>query len=372
MSNELKIEIRGFQIIKSASVNVRGITMIQGPTNHGKSALMRAIESALYLNPGTDFINHDENKAVVGLYLPKEEDWPELVLLWEKTRTGSASYVINGVPLTKTGRKGPSDVLEGYGIKEVKVKSIKERLMFWRQMESPFLVFQTPSQIFEYMSNLMENKQLVPVLSQMVKDSKALKTKMISLEGSLDAFQRTLKEANAKKIHLSKIKEAEVSFKEMRQLISIVEDLLSFKSGIREYKEALDEVEVQEINCNDIKVKMEEAGYDSLDHDLRVYEQLVRIAGEMTANETQLAGVNFSEKVILESKESLKSLPLREDLNKLESLTKMYRELSDTSDKILKAKKVELDSKKSYEDVLEEVENLKKEVGVCPTCGRPF
>lgn len=372
MDQDIRIEVRGFQAIKHASLLIKGITMVQGTTNHGKSSLMRAIESPLFLNPGTEFINHDESKAVVGIDFPKEEDLERLVLVWEKTRTASASYVINGIPATKTGRKGPSDILEGYGIKEIRVRQMRERLMFWRQLESPFLVFLTPSQIFEYVSKLMENRQLVPVLAQMVSDSKELKEKMVSLEGAIGAHKSSLVESKKRYEKLVKIREKESQFLEMRKLTAAYEDLLKIESDIAESEKQKCRAEEEETELANLLSNVDKSGYEGIEKLISSLNSLRPLEEEIASNAEMLLAAETEEVLNAEIVLSFDQLPKREELEKLSDLLKIRDEIVDASSKVLDAEDLERSIEEKIKLAADEISKFEKEVGVCPACGRPY
>ena len=61
----MKVTVENFQSIKRAEIDVDGFTVITGPNNSGKTALMRAIRGAFQNAPGSAFIRHGEKECRV-------------------------------------------------------------------------------------------------------------------------------------------------------------------------------------------------------------------------------------------------------------------------------------------------------------------
>jgi DNA repair exonuclease SbcCD ATPase subunit len=237
----VSVRVRSFQIIGDAAIDVDGITMVVGSTNHGKSSLCRAIESALFSNQGSDFIHYDAEKCQVDIVFPQGDDGEKLSVSWIKGRTGGSEYVINKKEFKRTGKTAPED-LEKAGIKDIVVRDNKERLFIWRQMEEPFLVFSSPSYIFDFVSQLMQDKKLTPVLKQMVVDSKQIKTELVALEGQVAAYQNSLLQLKNKEAVLAQITAAEPDFLSLRKGKVKYERLVAIKQGYEAVVPQLEQV----------------------------------------------------------------------------------------------------------------------------------
>jgi exonuclease SbcC len=188
----LKVKIENFEIIKNAELEFKpGLNVIVGPTNNGKSSIFRALESALFNELGDDFINNDENEALVTI----ENDSNKVV--WEKRRHKSPAtvYEINGTEYSKVGRTQFQEVADTLNISEVRLTSNnKERLNFWQQMEYPFLLDKTGSQLFEFLSLSSENENLAEVVKEMQGDKKDINQKINKIEGGIDSLQEVVRD----------------------------------------------------------------------------------------------------------------------------------------------------------------------------------
>ena len=123
----IKVRIQNFQSIEDAEVEIDGFTVITGPNNSGKSALMRAIRGVFTNAPAGPLVRHGAKHLSVGLAFPDGS-----TVLWEK---GSKlnRYTVNGKELSSVGRGVPPEV-SALGIQEVKAAS--DRL--WPQIAEQF------------------------------------------------------------------------------------------------------------------------------------------------------------------------------------------------------------------------------------------
>lgn len=109
----MKIVIRDFQSIESVELETEGFTVIVGKSNLGKSAFIRAIESALFSRLGEAFVREGKKSSYVCL-----KDLPGFKSLeWEKGQ-GINVFKIDGVELAKVGRSAP-DALSLAGFRDV-------------------------------------------------------------------------------------------------------------------------------------------------------------------------------------------------------------------------------------------------------------
>ncbi len=165
-TNSFKVHIENFQNIRNADLEFNtGITVIGGDSNNGKSAILRAIKSAVFNRLGDDFINFDAKKCLV------EINNAGKTLTWTKTRDGERTkYVINGEPFVKVGRGQFPKVLEVVNFKEIKILDQVVKLNFWDQMAFPFLMDKTPGQLFQFFALSSDNEKIAAALKKMKED----------------------------------------------------------------------------------------------------------------------------------------------------------------------------------------------------------
>lgn len=64
----LKTQIKDFQIVKKASLEfIPGLNVIVGPSNNGKTSILKAIKAAIYTVPGATPIRSGQTSYAVGL-----------------------------------------------------------------------------------------------------------------------------------------------------------------------------------------------------------------------------------------------------------------------------------------------------------------
>ena len=190
----MEIKIKNYQAIKSAKLEIEpGLTVIVGDTNNGKSALFRAIETAIYNKPGTDYIRFGERIAAVQI---RTED---ASLVWRKDTSTEykTMYSLNGDVIKKPGRGPVDEVMSSLGMSEVRLLASKERLNFWKQMKYPFLLDKTPSQLFEFLSLSGEEKNLSEILKEMRTDLKETTAQINRAEGGVDSLKESLRDEEA-------------------------------------------------------------------------------------------------------------------------------------------------------------------------------
>jgi exonuclease SbcC len=122
----VRVRIQNFQSIEDASIEVDGFTVVTGPNNSGKSALMRAIRGVFTNAPAGALVRHGTSHLTVDLA------FDDGVVRWEKGKNLNR-YTVNGKVLDNVGRGVPSEVAD-MGLQEVKAAS--DRL--WPQIAEQF------------------------------------------------------------------------------------------------------------------------------------------------------------------------------------------------------------------------------------------
>ena len=119
----IEVEITNYQSISYLKFEIEGFTTLIGRNYSGKSATLRAINSALTNQQGTDFIKWGEQFCEVKIKMPG------LFILWHK-EDGNNFYKINNKKYTKIGRSDPpSEIIEA-GFKPIVIGSNKINLNY--------------------------------------------------------------------------------------------------------------------------------------------------------------------------------------------------------------------------------------------------
>lgn len=106
----MRVHVKNFQSLADASLDVEGLTVLVGPSDLGKSALVRAIEGALFNEPGDYFVRSGATNAEVTLTGVPAADGQPLDVVWRKGRTKN-QFVVDGALFDKVGSVSPPPIL---------------------------------------------------------------------------------------------------------------------------------------------------------------------------------------------------------------------------------------------------------------------
>ncbi|HOV26976.1 MAG TPA: AAA family ATPase [Pseudobacteroides sp.] len=142
-----KVKIENFQSHENTTIDFHsGLNIITGPSDNGKSAIIRAIKWVLFNEPrGTDFIRQGTSGARVTIEMDNGNS-----IIRERT-AGKNRYTViypDGEPkvFEGFGNDIPQEVVEAHGITKAYLdSSISSSLNIAEQLEGPFLLSETGS-----------------------------------------------------------------------------------------------------------------------------------------------------------------------------------------------------------------------------------
>lgn len=144
MSKILKIELQNFQSHKNSIIELhKGLNVITGPSDSGKSAIIRAIRWVLYNEPrGSDFITTSTNQCKVSLYFDNGA-----IITRERTPTKNR-YILQTNEKKEIyegfGNTVPSEIIESHQIRNLYLDTDqKNTINLATQLEGPFLLSQS-------------------------------------------------------------------------------------------------------------------------------------------------------------------------------------------------------------------------------------
>lgn len=137
------IRVVGFQAIVDQTIEVDGLTVLTGPSDKGKSIMVRAIDAALNGMMGTFFINDGLPRAAVKIEDSNNVPTP-MSVTWRKSRETDPLKPnlvhVNGLSHTKVTR-AHSHLVEELGFPKPEGLSLNIASEF----DLPFLLFESPS-----------------------------------------------------------------------------------------------------------------------------------------------------------------------------------------------------------------------------------
>jgi hypothetical protein len=275
----MKITVENFQSISKAQVDVKGLTVITGQNNTGKSALARAV-SSVFTNPrGNSFVRIGSPSTSVNIDF---EDGNQIK--WTKGKNVN-EYEVNGKLIQKVGTDVPDEVYQASLVKPVEVDNKEVYPQVAKQFQQVFLIDLPPSSLASALSN-------VDVIQQLEKASALVRSDIKEITGQLKTKNNDLVEAKdyLKKFNgvdsvegiLAHIETLDAQIKHKENIISTLEKenalRQQFKAIIDELNE-LDRVSIDTV-VNDV-VSLENS-YNVVNADHLKREQLKEVIGNLT------------------------------------------------------------------------------------------
>jgi energy-coupling factor transporter ATP-binding protein EcfA2 len=180
--------------IRTVIEPAQGLTVLIGPNNCGKSAIIHALEMICYNSDAADYaIRHGAKKAVVTIETQDDDGMIHTVSWWRKV--GTAGYTLDGREISKLGKGKIPDDLHQY-LRMPMIESAAGgdafQLHFGLQKSPIFLVDDSPgrkAQFFASSTDADKLMQMQKAHQQKATDSKRDKAK---LDAELDQLDRQL------------------------------------------------------------------------------------------------------------------------------------------------------------------------------------
>lgn len=179
----MKIKVENFQSIKSAEIEVKGLTVIAGENSIGKSALARAFAGAFSNLRGNAHVRMGESHSSV---LISFEDGNEV--LWEKGKKVNR-YEVNGKEIAKVG-SGVPDEVKALGVTSVEVDGKEFFPQIAKQFQTIFLIDQPPSALSSALSD-------VEVIQQLERSSATARSEIRDIKSRMKVKREDLEKAQS-------------------------------------------------------------------------------------------------------------------------------------------------------------------------------
>lgn len=436
MSEKFIVDIKDFQSLKSVHLDIpKGVCIITGSTNNGKSAVFRAIDAALF-NLGDDSMIRG-GKRYYGVSI--DNGLHKMVYMRDGVgKNEKSAYQFDGGTVQKkVGRSQLPEVANMFNIRDVKMQNgSKMKINFWYQNDKPFLMDKTSGQLYEFLS-LSSCDKYSKVLKTMKSDSKSLEHDISSISTEID----TLKTINNKKqdfIDKNKgfdeiYKSTVILSQQNRNLsndLNLVDNIVSVKKRVDEVGSYL---KVVSAKCQGLPFMDLLSKYNTVCEDNSSLSELITFKNEVKKSAHDIDDIssrlksldmsssvsiglveNFSSSVEYYSKESdflsgidnviqsiqsgLDSIKLsneslkyigiklfkkeKEISNKISKIENECSILTEIEDLVGKIRGIKLDIDLKQDELLrcendirkqdDELRSLKKSVGYCPFCGTVF
>lgn len=189
------IEIINFQSHKNTKISFEnGLNVICGPSDNGKSAIIRALKWVLYNEPkGTDFITQGENSCRVSITLS------DGIKVTRERSGGKNIYRLcdeNGKETTFEGfgTDIPPEILNAHGIIRLRIDSSSSQCInIADQLEAPFLISQPGSAKAKAIGKLVGVDVIDEAIKELSKEMTYLQSQEKETQSELDKIKEQLK-----------------------------------------------------------------------------------------------------------------------------------------------------------------------------------
>lgn len=179
----MEVLVKDFNCIKTVKMDFQpGFNVIQGPSNSGKSSVIKAIEKCIFNQSGSTNVRHGADNLLVGIRYKGREVY--------LTKGKNTKYKVDNEIFEKIGVNQLEQVATALNIKEVVLGGEKVRLNFSSQFSYPFLLDKTPGQLYKFIVDSAESESLSDVLKDMAKDIKDLDKSVIQNEAQIDILNK--------------------------------------------------------------------------------------------------------------------------------------------------------------------------------------
>lgn len=168
----MKVRVQNFQSLKDVTLDINGLTVVTGPNNSGKTALMRAIRGVFENSPSGPLVRYGEKQLTVDLEFEDGQ-----TVTWEKGPKVNA-YTINGYKLETVGRGVPEE-LNDLGVKPIQVGNTAVWPQIAKQFQGAlFLVNETGAVLGEALSDVEKVGRLNNALRLAEKDKRSVTSEL--------------------------------------------------------------------------------------------------------------------------------------------------------------------------------------------------
>ena len=241
----MDVQIKNFQKVKNAELNfIPGLNVILGPSNNGKSSILKGIKALLYTTPGTSFIRQGQTSYVVGMKYNGH-----IVLLQKGIK--ESIYMVDGEKYTKFGTTTPEAVIKATNIKELEFNGQKEGLNFWDQMDYPFLLDKTAVELFRFIIDSGDNDKVSNVLKRMVSDRQSISKDINTLQGELNVLDLDIQKYKEDLDKAKPIIEASEGIVKLQPKVARYKQLVELKSKLNTLEEDKNKLNLKVLKLKD-------------------------------------------------------------------------------------------------------------------------
>lgn len=392
-----RIRIQNFQSIKDITFNFdeSGVYYFNGDNNIGKSSVLKAIR-ALFFNVNNlsykDYIRDDEDSFSIAL-----EDFDGNWVVLTRGASDFYKWKINGETgqLNRTSGKVPEELTKYFNL--YRDENTKECANIRPPRAVLLGVDTSEGDNNLFLQKALNSSGFTKAYKQADSDKRSKMKELKMIETYIDRTENDIQNVNIDEVELElqKIQRYEDVLKKEKEMYLMVHDALILSENIEHYRSEINRMsQVNLSDINNIKLNIDE--YNLLKDLSSSHKRIVTYNEKL--NNINIKGVNKSlveanqlvneinllnqfktskqreQELLLE----LNNINLEQDAKNLIELESLIQEIS-----LLNQNKTLLNNVINYSDILEssnidminvmnEIQEIKDELGVCPLCGTSF
>lgn len=257
----MKVKIENFQSIESAEIDINGLTVIVGPSDRGKSAIIRALKSAFLNTRGNSFVRYGKDKSSVTV-----ED-TDFELVWEKGKSVNRQ-VLNGEEYSKIGSSTPEEIQDITKVREVKVGDLTLVPQIQPQHEYAFLLDKTEGQISSAISHIAKTSRILKAMKLCSSDIREVSGKIKIKEAEVESQSEKLEKIQGPMFDTTVIYERlskdHKSILEDQGVVGSIEGSIGLSDSVKRVRKSLSKVSTPETSVGHLleeSASIEEALY---------------------------------------------------------------------------------------------------------------
>jgi DNA repair ATPase RecN len=367
----MQVKIENYQSIKHAEFEVKGLTVITGPNNTGKSACARAIAGAFSNARGYSHVRKGEKSSKVSIDFDDGNS-----VIWEKGK-GINKYEINGQKLDKVGSKTP-DELDDLNIISVDVDGKTVWPQIARQFEQIFLLDMPPSVLSSALSDVKTIEALEKASSLSRSETKSLNQRIKIKHEDLELERKRLplfNELTDAETTINHINDLEGSIKTLEERLTKLEAIKTKRESLMfqtQFLTVVENVKFPQVNPYDFMGIKDLEQIRKEKNRLRIMEGIVGVGltSYPTLPEVEVKDHTPLERVLSKRREldqtiqsiSMLEVELPEVDTSIENDLRIASERFDLYQRISR-------TEQEVERLTEELDAIKCEIGdTCPLC----
>ena len=351
-----RLRVKNFQSIEDASLEVDGLTVVTGPNNSGKTAMIRAVYGAFTNARGTKYVRHGKASCEVALDFADGRS-----LVWEKGEKVNR-YVLDGKTLNKVGQGAPPEMIS-LGVQPVEASGRELWPQFAHQFVGQvFLIDEPGSVLAEAISDVTRVGVLNEALRNSQSDRRAAAGDLKLRQEDVLKHESAVKKFDGLDDALAQVREAQALQDEIVALRSKLSESRLLRDRLASARSEVDRLAPLRtlLDLDDAPLSKALKGSSALEW---VRSALSRLREALQAVQDSRSVLDAAKGVELPSLDVAGSISILSSAVALRDVLRL-RALSLTS--------LRQESEKSAAGVSESREILSallSEAGVCPTCG---